>query len=751
MRHTLKPACFAVIAFLILLTPTVQAQYGGGSGTTQDPYQIFTADQLNAIGLNEQDWDKHFLMMNDIDLSVIDDKAYNVIGNNLNMPFTGVFDGGGFRVLNFTYKSGNRDLTGLFGLVGQWNGDEAGEIRDLGLIDVNLNTGSGSLVGALAGWLARGEIARCHVSGGRILNRGNFSGGLIGVNSGLMDECFAEIAVDGSREVGGLAGTNESGGIIRNCYATGRVRGTFFVGGLVGDTRDTSLVDTCYAAGVVRGGSVDFAGGLVGVNSGEIVASFWDFQASSVLFMCGGEEDGTGCTGDGGKTTAQMRRRSTFSDPNWDFTTPIWKIDEGEDYPRLLWEVPAPIRFQFALDGNQVEDPVVTPARADAFLLLGRDSGELSWTIRLNGLLEDQNEQITSAGIYGPAAPGQVGTLQIDLLDQSVTAEKISSTSPVGLTEQQQTDVKSGLWYVQIATNQHPDGKVRGQALKQSTLRPEKVTIRADRQRDRGRDKLILRARPYLSTADTAPEDLLLTSSLTVTLSSVDPNGNTVQQIFSDALTIDDADRTRVERNGSFTYRRGRGEEGAIASLKLDFRKNQVDLTTKDRPLTGLRHPFKLVLSYGAYDGSVIFDQQNADSVNRGKPVPICLLAGQVDSLRVDRAVVRNNSQGGSLTLKGGLAAATTGENLFPGPVTVSWGDFSEVLPEGALTAGRNGSYSYRRPRDGEGSITQLKINLSKCTFNLAVRKGPPLTHTGEVVFSIVSDQFTAQDVVSLP
>jgi len=40
-----------------------------------------------------------------------------------------------------------------------------------------------------------------------------------------------------------------------------------------------------------------------------------------------------------GKTTAQMQMKSTFTDAGWDFNTPVWAIDEGNDYPRLWWEL----------------------------------------------------------------------------------------------------------------------------------------------------------------------------------------------------------------------------------------------------------------------------------------------------------------------------------------------------------------------------------------------------------------------------
>jgi formylglycine-generating enzyme required for sulfatase activity len=43
--------------------------YGGGSGTAEDPYLIYTAAEMNEIGANPADWDKHFKLMVDIDLS----------------------------------------------------------------------------------------------------------------------------------------------------------------------------------------------------------------------------------------------------------------------------------------------------------------------------------------------------------------------------------------------------------------------------------------------------------------------------------------------------------------------------------------------------------------------------------------------------------------------------------------------------------------------------------------------------------
>jgi hypothetical protein len=47
-----------------------------------------------------------------------------------------------------------------------------------------------------------------------------------------------------------------------------------------------------------------------------------------------------------GKATAEMMTQTTFTDAGWDFTTPVWKICETVDYPRLAWQrIPAPVLY----------------------------------------------------------------------------------------------------------------------------------------------------------------------------------------------------------------------------------------------------------------------------------------------------------------------------------------------------------------------------------------------------------------------
>ena len=264
------------------------AKYGGGTGEPNDSYLIYTAEQLNTIGLNKEDADKHFKLMADIDLSVYQGDSFNRIGYytldfdpSWHMSFTGVFDGNNHTISNFTYVidvneppswgyDGDSDV-GLFGIV---SGKQA-QIKNLGLIDPNIYPAVTcservSRVGAIAGRLSDGSITNCYVEGGQV-SADNSVGGLVGGNSGTISNCYTTCDVTWAKDrwlrpieepwgntgssFGGLAGGN--GGQIYNCYATGRIQAVKSVGGLVGGNGHDEYFDVVicdsYATGDVSG------------------------------------------------------------------------------------------------------------------------------------------------------------------------------------------------------------------------------------------------------------------------------------------------------------------------------------------------------------------------------------------------------------------------------------------------------------------------------------------------------------------
>ncbi|MBN1362944.1 MAG: hypothetical protein JW993_20260 [Sedimentisphaerales bacterium] len=331
MRHrTISSVCL-LVASLSMWDPTHATQFAGGTGTAADPYQIATAEQLISIGSDPNLLDKHFILIADIDLS-------GIRWSTAVIPrFAGTFDGNGLTISHLTID-GEDDL----GLIGGFM--YGGEIRDLGVVDVNI-TGSGEYIGALLAY-GNSSVTRCYTTG--VIRCGSWAervGGLVGSNGGPVTQCYSACAVSGGDAIGGLIGRH--GGTLTQCYSTGPIRGDMEIGGLVGSNdgavahcystsavagrwehgglvghnEERGTVTQCYSAGAVS----DYGGGLVGWNEGSIIASFWDVETSGQIYSDGGT----------GLTTAQMQSESTFGCWTGDG---LWTIDDSRDYPRLWWE-----------------------------------------------------------------------------------------------------------------------------------------------------------------------------------------------------------------------------------------------------------------------------------------------------------------------------------------------------------------------------------------------------------------------------
>jgi hypothetical protein len=302
-------------------------KYGGGTGEPNDPYLIYNAEDMNAISNEPNDWDRHFKLMADIDLSEYSyDAALIAPDGDSNDPafqgtsFTGVFDGGGHAISNLTITG--ESYLGLFGRT-----EYQAQINNLSIVDVNI-TGT-DYVGGLVGFNSSG-ITSSGVTGSIIGD--NRIGGLAGRNWGSINTSLNAASVNGYNDVGGLTAGNY--GTITNSYNTGAVWANSDVGGLVGENYGT--IDKCYSTGAVSGERR--FGGFVSFNWEDsiITASFWDMETSGQATSAGGS----------GKTTAEMQTGTTFLDAGWDFvgetangTEDIWWIDEGQDYPRLWWEL----------------------------------------------------------------------------------------------------------------------------------------------------------------------------------------------------------------------------------------------------------------------------------------------------------------------------------------------------------------------------------------------------------------------------
>ena len=295
--------------FIFSLDAVAQRKYGGGTGEPNDPYQIATPENLMLLGETPADYDKHFIMTDDIDLDpnllgrnvfdravIAPDTDPNVNEysyNGFDGPgFRGVFDGNRHTISHLTITG--KDYLALFGQLAS-----RAEVRNLAVVDVNI-TASGYYVGGLVGSNA-GMITNCYSTGsvfgcsyigglvgdmrpdsilahcctGSSVSGGQESynlGGLVGYNNyGEVDHCFASGSVcsgNRSESLGGLVG-GYLRGAIRYCYAAGAVVGgdsNRRIGGLIGHV-EAGAVTNCYATSSVSGGQYSqYLAGLVGYN-----------------------------------------------------------------------------------------------------------------------------------------------------------------------------------------------------------------------------------------------------------------------------------------------------------------------------------------------------------------------------------------------------------------------------------------------------------------------------------------------------
>ena len=359
MNGTKNSSLWRWIILIVILgcSSPAHAKYGGGSGTADDPYLIKNADQMNAIGANQGDWNKHFKLIADIDLSSFVGSDFNMIGYYHSYynkkAFSGVFDGNGHTISNFTYNPDGEDKVGIFVYLAG-----SGQVRNVCMLDPDvvysgssqycltsplvtyMRGGSvencwvygGSVsgrrrVGAVVGYVYAGQVTRCWAESVEV--RGSYSvGGLLGGTNwyATVSECYANCDVQGGTWVGGCIGEND--GWVQDSYAQGRVSGSWNVGGFMGAIEEGETTRNCYSTAKVEY-TIDGGGFSGSWGWGIVEECFWDIETS-----------GQTTSGDGtGLTTAQMQDANTFIDAGWDFNTPIWKMCEVTGYPKLWWQL----------------------------------------------------------------------------------------------------------------------------------------------------------------------------------------------------------------------------------------------------------------------------------------------------------------------------------------------------------------------------------------------------------------------------
>ncbi len=293
-----------------------EKRYDDGLGSSNNPYQIATLEQLKTLSKSNSDWNYYFIQTADIDaadtknwnISGTDTLGFSPIGNAINW-FKGTFDGQNHTISNLFINT-TIERVGIFG------GLYGGTIKNFGLVDCDIT--GGDHVGSLAGTIGK---------------------------SSIVSNCYASGSVSGASYVGGFMGNNGNS-TVSNCFSNVTVTGSgSVISGFIGQTGNSSTVSYCYSAGSVSGSTT--TGGFIAneSNGGTTTSCYFDSETS-------GKTDSYATA----LTTTEFADASKFS--NWDFTS-TWKVlalvsTDSVMRPNLQWSYDHVVTFELGENGDSI-------------------------------------------------------------------------------------------------------------------------------------------------------------------------------------------------------------------------------------------------------------------------------------------------------------------------------------------------------------------------------------------------------------
>ena len=120
----------------------------------------------------------------------------------------------------------------------------------------------------------------------------------------------------------------------------------------------------------------------------------------------------------------------------------------------------APITFKVPLSGGQEVPPVFPAGAGIADLTYDLNTRVVSWSVAYS----DLSGPATMAHFHGPAQPGKNAPVLVWLIKQGSPMEN-PSNGQATLTPGQARQFEAGEWYINIHTQAHPEGEIRGQVL----------------------------------------------------------------------------------------------------------------------------------------------------------------------------------------------------------------------------------------------------------------------------------------------
>ncbi|MGA2679453.1 MAG: GLUG motif-containing protein [Sedimentisphaerales bacterium] len=784
---------------VILLGQICFAKYSGGSGTATNPYRIARTSDLLKLAADTNDYDAYFVLTKDIDLGPCGTFTTAVIAPDIDnsndyfdgTPFTGVFDGAGHKIYNLTINTNGvrcdySDYLGLFGS----NGLNS-QIKNLGLQNVRIITGAQSQrISALVGENNEGNITNCFSTGTIVVADNAWDvGGLVGHNEvGNINSCYSTVVITGGENaysIGGLVGSAYEG-TISDCHAMGDVSSvgddSSAMGGLVGYNIGSDII-RCYATGDIAGGDyVSDAGGLVGDNEGDINNCYstgsvsGSYEIAGLVSQSYGSISNSYSTGSvsGSGNVGGLVAESYGSISNcYSAGSVSGSIDSPDDY-----DFPY-VGGLVAYNEGHINNCYSTGSVSGSF-----DFSDSSDSLEVGGLVGYNDGPISNCysmgSVSGSADYYVVGGLVGDNEDEisncystgSVSVSSSESSYVGGLIGGSYRSIVSSYFLITSG----PDNGL-GTPLTESLMKKQSSFVGWDFVGEtanglndiwticEGFDYPKLAGAPLVISQCVVKagntDYISISGRMTATSNVFDEaksSGNT--NFVKVTISSDDMDPCVITFHvNNKTWKRGRFDycgtaNGIKKSFSYNVKTGKFAFAASNINLSGLECPLTIDINVGDYTGTTEIDET---IVNGRRPIPIKLLMGVKDSLRVDKSKFtrdRNTYNITKVAIRGGFSDKNVNDtNLVNNPLDITVGSHTFTIPADNFDkVKRKFTCSKVKLYDGATliGIATATFDFSKCTFSLTI-KNTNFIDSGTVDFDIDFATFSGSDEVTLP
>lgn len=188
------------------------------------------------------------------------------------------------------------------------------------------------------------------------------------------------------------------------------------------------------------------------------------------------------------------------------------------------------------------------------------------------------------------------------------------------------------------------------------------------------------------------------------------------------------------------------------ASFSFDTQKSKFSFSASNVDLTGLSSPIGIEIQVGNWIG---ITEVNESVVNGNKPIPISLLMGVANSLRVDKSKFTRNKTSHNITqftVSGGFSVANLSDaNMADANFVVELAGQTFTVPSGNFKANKNGNKFTCSNVSITGGVASAAFDFTKCTFTLTIKNTNFTAAAGTTDFNVEFGDFNEGAEVLLP